>query len=657
MGSGSLPDSLRETLAVFDGPGTPRTTPEIAEALSLGRRSTYARLERLAERDEIKTKKVGANARVWWRPPAEDRTNSTNGKRERDGRNEVPRRSVVATLGQRALECTELDPLLRETVDLTAKALGTEYCEIFGFDGETDALRLKASSGEDAERLGETVDPSVEGGDLSAYTVMSDEPVVVENAAADERFNTAMLRNGRDIERSLCLRIGSAEDPWGILILSRTAQRSFSEREIESVQAVRDVLEAAIKRYGYERTLRHRHDELTSLDDLNAVVSDIITTIIEQSTRADIEQAVCDALASTEMYQFVWLSEVDLRTDTFEPLAAAGTDGYEEDITLSLDPNDPRSDGPAATAIREQETQVVQDVFSDPAFEPWRDAAAEYGFRSMASIPVAHDETVYGVLGVYAGRTNAFGTVERELLSQLGQIVGHAIAAAERKQALMSDKLVELEFEIQDVFSNVDASIDTAGPITFEHIVAVSDRTYVVYGTAPPNSIPILEEFLEELSHWKRFTVRQRGGPIQFELKLTDPPAMSSITALGGYVDAATVKHGNFHMKVHLSPTIDVRRAIEVIEQYYPQVELLRRQQITRTRDDPQHIQRQVIKELTERQRTVLDVAYYAGFFEWPRKMDGAEIADSLGVSPPTFHQHLRTAEKKVFDSLYNTRE
>ena len=69
MKSGSLTDCLRETLAIFDEPGEPWTTPEVAEFLDLGRRSTYARLERLVEQNRIKTKKVGANARVWWRSP------------------------------------------------------------------------------------------------------------------------------------------------------------------------------------------------------------------------------------------------------------------------------------------------------------------------------------------------------------------------------------------------------------------------------------------------------------------------------------------------------------------------------------------------------------------------------------------------------------
>ncbi|MFC7196491.1 hypothetical protein ACFQL4_20635 [Halosimplex aquaticum] len=71
MESHGLTESLRETLAVFDGDAEPKTTSEVAEALDLGRRSTYDRLDRLVDRDRLRTKKVGASARVWWRVPAD----------------------------------------------------------------------------------------------------------------------------------------------------------------------------------------------------------------------------------------------------------------------------------------------------------------------------------------------------------------------------------------------------------------------------------------------------------------------------------------------------------------------------------------------------------------------------------------------------------
>ncbi|WP_120242956.1 helix-turn-helix domain-containing protein [Halopiger aswanensis] len=69
--SDSSRDVYSETLAVFDQrykPFEPLTTPEIAESLDTPRRTVYKRLEKLVDRGELKTKKAGANARVWWRP-------------------------------------------------------------------------------------------------------------------------------------------------------------------------------------------------------------------------------------------------------------------------------------------------------------------------------------------------------------------------------------------------------------------------------------------------------------------------------------------------------------------------------------------------------------------------------------------------------------
>jgi len=76
MASGTLSDGLREALAVFetvDGTGEPLTTNEVAEELPISRRSTYARLERLADDGYLQTKKVGSRGRVWWQPTAATR--------------------------------------------------------------------------------------------------------------------------------------------------------------------------------------------------------------------------------------------------------------------------------------------------------------------------------------------------------------------------------------------------------------------------------------------------------------------------------------------------------------------------------------------------------------------------------------------------------
>jgi len=43
---------------------------------------------------------------------------------------------------------------------------------------------------------------------------------------------------------------------------------------------------------------------------------------------------------------------------------------------------------------------------------------------------------------------------------------------------------------------------------------------------------------------------------------------------------------------------------------------------------------RERLAGVTDWRRTALEIAYYAGFFEWPRGASGAEVANLMGVAP-----------------------
>jgi hypothetical protein len=59
---------------------------------------------------------------------------------------------------------------------------------------------------------------------------------------------------------------------------------------------------------------------------------------------------------------------------------------------------------------------------------------------------------------------------------------------------------------------------------------------------------------------------------------------------------------------------------------------------------------------LTERQREVLGAAYEHGYFEHPRGGNAADVADSLGISVPTFTEHLAAAQRNLLDELLDSR-
>lgn len=77
-----------------------------------------------------------------------------------------------------------------------------------------------------------------------------------------------------------------------------------------------------------------------------------------------------------------------------------------------------------------------------------------------------------------------------------------------------------------------------------------------------------------------------------------------------------------------------------------------------RTRTDPtplvdsDELRPAVLEQLTDRQREVLRAAHDAGYYERPRGKTGEEIARELDISPTTFQEHVRAAERKLVTSL-----
>lgn len=418
------------------------------------------------------------------------------------------------------------------------------------------------------------------------------------------------------------------------------------------IETIEGIIQDVTEQVERERELERQREQLAALDSLNKVIRDITTAVLDQSTREQIEATVCDRLAASDSYLLAWIGEADPTSDAVALRTEAGVDGYLDGITISVDPEDPRSEGPTGRALRTGETQVTNDIRTDSRHDPWRDQIEQYGFRSSAAIPITHEGAVYGVLNVYAKRPSAFENQERTIISQLGEVVGHAIAAAERKQALLSDELVELDFRIRDVFAAIDAPVETSGTITFDNMVPADDGNFLVYGTATPDALETVQGLIEVLPHWESVTVVSDDEPTTFELRMIDPPVLSAVASHGGYIDEAIIEDGDYQMSIHLAPSIDVRQITDAVEAAYPQAELLRRRQITQPRDRSRQLQRRLAADLTDRQRSALEAAYHAGFFKWPRETTGEQIAESLGIAPPTFHHHLRKAQQRTFDAL-----
>ncbi len=566
-------------------------------------------------------------------------------EREEELQTRIRQQEAITELGQYALRTQDFDDVIQRASELVSETLGTDYSKVLDLDEEANELLLRAGVGWQAGIVGEAT-IRADTNSQAGYTLLTDGPVVVDDLDSETRFTGPDLLVDHDVTSGISTVIGSHDDPWGILGTHDTEDKEFTDNDVTFVQSVANIIANAVEREQQERELEHQREQLAALNQLNRVVQGINRALVEKSSREEIEKLVCDRLADT--YKFAWIGEIGRGNREVTVRTEAGVENYLSDLTISLD-DEQMSRGPTATAIRTREMQVARNI-SESDY-PARENAERYGYESSAAIPIAYEGSLYGVLNIYSERSDAFDGQEGAVLGQLGDIVGHAINSVERKQALMSDEMVELEFYLPDALSTVGASTDgaPAGEIRFERTIPTGDGEYLVYGSMTADARDTMDALVDALPHFEELRVlAEEAGEATFELKLADPPAISVVADHGGRVADATLSEGSYEMRVHLPQTADVRDVVTALQEEYPEVELVAQRRTTKSEAGQDASHATLTADLTDRQRAVLEAAFRSGFFEWPRESTGEDIAESVGITASTLHQHLRAAERKL---------
>jgi len=404
------------------------------------------------------------------------------------------------------------------------------------------------------------------------------------------------------------------------------------------------------ERRANERELERQREQLAALDGLNDVVRGITEAVIDQSTREEIERVVTDRLAGSDSYRAAWVGTVDGRQD-LNVRVEAGISGCSDDVPLSPAPDAAVDRGPTERALATREIQVVQHAQQDPTFAAQATQAAALDYRAAAFIPITHQGVFYGVLGVYSARADAFAAAERAVVGQLGEVVGHAIAAVDRKRALMSDEMVELELRIPELVPPGELpAVD--GRIQVDRLTPAGDDTFLLYGRATGDAIDVVEAMRDELPAWGRLRTVDAADGVRFEQRLSDAPLTSLIADHGGNFAQGTIRDGAFTATVQLPVGTDTRWVLDALTTEYPRLQVVRREQLDRDGATPDAIGSTFTERLTERQRLAVEAAYFGGYFDSPRLQSGEEIADSLDISPATFHQHVRKAQRRLLQVI-----
>lgn len=555
------------------------------------------------------------------------------------------REEVLREMYEIISETSEFETKLDALLEMGQDVLDTKYATLSQVHG-SEYLFEKVCAPEGTVRPGDTVPLSETNCERAVTT---EKTLVIENMAVDAP-NLA-TRPG-NVQMGIACYLGAPVfvdgQVYGTFCFydDEPREKEFSEWEVTFV----DLLSRWVS---YELERQRSHQRVTALNNLNRVVRKTVTSILEQSTHEEIERTLCEALVQSDSYRFAWIAEVETAAETVRPRVQVGDDEFFENPPPVTGVNAAQSHGLVEQAFLSGEVQVVDDVLEESESEKRRDHARTYDYRSSIAVPITFEDTTYGVLCTYAERPRAFDGEEGDVLGHLGEIVGHAIAANQRKQAQFNSEVLELEFSIRSLFDRLGVSGPTGGTLDVDQTISLDDGKYLLYGSSNGAVRETLEALVEREPRFERFeTVRDSDDEVRFELQLSDLPAFSTIESHGGSVSAASIDEDDFDITAEFPLNVDVKEVLADLKRAYPETNVLAKRRITRRDQSGRRLSPMLPDTLTDRQEETLKMAYFAGFFQWPRDKTGEELAELLNIAPATFHQHLRLAQQNVFDSI-----
>jgi len=201
---------------------------------------------------------------------ASDVTERKWAEEERNTR--VYQQAVVAELGLRALASTDSSTLMDDAVVLVAQTLGVEYAKVLELLPDGKALLLRAGVGWKEGTMGHTT-VGMQTDSQAGYTLLSDEPVIVEDLRQEARFTGSPLLHDHGVVSGISVIIRGQNRPFGVLGAYTTRRGTFTRDNVYFLQAVANVLATAIVRKRAEEEMYRRVEHLAALNKLAGIVA------------------------------------------------------------------------------------------------------------------------------------------------------------------------------------------------------------------------------------------------------------------------------------------------------------------------------------------------------------------------------------------------
>ncbi len=148
---------------------------------------------------------------------------------------------------------------MNEAVALVSNTLAIEGCSILELMPGDTVFRTRAGVGSKLDVLGE-IGIAADGSSQAGWTLMADEPVIVEDYRAENRFPVSPALEASGAVSGVSVVISGSDKAFGVLLCHASHERAFSPDDVHFLEAVANVIAAASERDQGELALKKAHD-------------------------------------------------------------------------------------------------------------------------------------------------------------------------------------------------------------------------------------------------------------------------------------------------------------------------------------------------------------------------------------------------------------
>jgi two-component system CheB/CheR fusion protein len=361
--------------------------------------------------------------------------------------------AVIARLGLRALSGEDLALFMAQVVREVQQTLGSDVCGILQLERDTEMLVLEAGVGWPEDVLDHAaVAMSLDS--HAGYTLAIGEPVMVEDLGAEKRFSGSPLLLDHGVVSGLTCVIQDGDAPYGVLGAHTRTRRAFGEDDANFLQAVANLLAAAVSRKQTRERL--------------AVESGVAKVLSESPS---LEDAAPHIVAVFARELGVTLGELWRPTPGGDALERvrflAAEEPYRQDELARFFAAGPfrKGEGLPGRAWERGQAEWLSDLSDERRFTRAK-LARDLELRSGIALPIASNGEVIAVMSVFSKRRLIPDRVFMHGLEAIGRALGEFVRRTEAETATrLSEERLRLAVQAAAAMvfeADVDADLLTS---------------------------------------------------------------------------------------------------------------------------------------------------------------------------------------------------